>query len=178
LGRVEPVLEKARVFWGDALDLQSIRFVDSRSARLTGRAFVTHNTIHWPGPTPAQPTPAEMATVVHELAHCWQHQTGRWQLSRGIVEQILYTLLGWWLIALGGRPLYNPYDYGGPTGISMGARLGSFRLEAQASIVEDCWKMRFGGYESIRGEPLRDAEGSPTSFARDLRRLCREAGLP
>ncbi|MCG8467107.1 MAG: hypothetical protein MJB57_02725 [Gemmatimonadetes bacterium] len=168
----------ARSFWGDALDFGPIRFVDSRAARLTGRAFVTHNTIHWPGPSPRDPSPRTMATVVHELAHCWQYQTGRWQLTRGIVEQSLFTLLGWWLLALGGRALYDPYDYGGPTGLAVTTRLASLRLEAQAAVIEDCFKLRSGHFAGARGASFRDEDGDVTPYAADLERLCRDAGLP
>ncbi len=175
---MEPILEKARPFWGDALDLNPIRFVDSPWARLTGRAFVTHHTIHWPGPVPVVPSKAEMAVVIHELAHCWQYQSGRWQVTRGLVEQILYTLFGLWLKAAGAPPLYDPYDYGGPEGLSTVSGLRSLRLEAQAAVIEHYWKMSSGACEAIHGAALRSPAGSPTSYARDLRRLCREAGLP
>ena len=113
-----PILEQTRAFWGDALDLEPIRIVDDRFARLTGRAFVVHDTIHWLEPAPRAADPDTMSTVIHELAHCWQHQTGRWQLTRGLIEQTLYTLFGWWLVGLGRKALYDPYDYGGPVGLT------------------------------------------------------------
>ena len=178
LPAVESVLEQARAFWGDALDLERVRFIDSRLARLTGRAFVIHHTIHWPGPQPGTAEPGVMAVVIHELAHCWQHQTGRWQLTRGIIEQTLYTLFGWWLVSLGGRALYDPYDYGGPLGLARAARLGSFQLEAQARIMEHYWLSQMPGTHAIGGYPLTDAKSKPTPFASDLARLCCEAGLP
>lgn len=178
LPAVESVLEQARAFWGDALDLERVRFVDSRLARLTGRAFVIHYTIHWPGPQPATAEPGVMAVVIHELAHCWQHQTGRWQLTRGIIEQTLYTLFGWWLVRLGGRAIYDPYDYGGPDVLARAGTLETFRLEAQARIIEHYWLSRVPGAGAIGGHLLRDAESEPTRFVRDLARLCRGAGIP
>jgi hypothetical protein len=151
----------ARAFWGDALDLDRIRCVDSAVARTTGRAFVTWNTIHWPGPPPTRATDPAMHVMIHELAHCWQHQTGRLQLLRGILEQTLYTLFGWWMMRIGLRPLYDPYDYGGPEGIVAASGLEEFSLEAQATIVEHHWTTR--------------NETSP--YARNLARLCRQAGV-
>lgn len=174
---MEPVLENARDFWGDALDLGAVRFVEDRCARLTGRAFVIHDTIHWPGPVPIRPGPTDMSTVIHELAHCWQHQTRRWQLTRGIIEQTLFTLFGWWLRGLGLRPLYDPYDYGGPRGVARAERLDRFRLEAQATIIEHHWRAAHAGATSIGADPLVDEGGRPTAYARDLARLCREEGI-
>ena len=175
---MEPVLERAADFWGDALDLDRVRFVDSSAARLTGRAFVIHDTIHWPGPPPTGADPRELAIVIHELAHCWQHQTGRWQLTRGIVEQTLYTILGWWLVALGRRPLYDPYDYGGTTGLSRAESLDALRLEAQARVFEDRFRARIGLRETPRGELLHRADGTPTELADELERLTRPALSP
>ncbi len=147
-------------------------------ARLTGRAFVTRNTIHWAGPPPRSPDDPAMPTVIHELAHCWQHQTGRRQLTRGALEQLLFTLLGWWLLVLGRSPLYDPYDYGGPDGLAGATSLRAFRLEAQATIIEDYWRATAGGARCLRGHTLYGPDGSPTPYARDLARLCRGAGIP
>ena len=160
--RLEPdVAAAADEFWGDALDLSRVRCVNSPVARMTGRAFVTWNTIHWPGPPPVHPDDPAMRVMIHELAHCWQHQSGRRQVLRGIIEQTLYTLFGWWLIRLEMRPWYDPYDYGGPEGIASASALESFSLEAQATIVEHHWLTR--------------GEASP--HATGLARLCRQAGL-
>jgi len=184
-------------FWGDSLDLRPIRFVESPLARLAGRAFVTHNTVHWPGPPPASASDPWMSTLVHELAHCWQHQTGAWQLGRGVIEQALYTLFGLPLVRLGFVPWYDPYDYGGPTGLAGTGSLSELRLEAQATVIEHRWLAargapRVGGATSpagasapvggARGSPagwaLIDDRGRPTPYALDLERLCTGAGLP
>lgn len=153
----------AREFFGDALDLDPIRVVASPFARLTGRAFVTWNTIHWPGRPPDRPADPAMRTLIHELAHCWQYQSGAHQMLRGILEQTLYTLLGWWMVRLGLTPLYDPYDFGGADGVARAAALAEFRLEAQAAIVDACWASR------------AQAAGDP--FAADLARLVRAAGI-
>ena len=175
---MHPCLEATRDYWGDALDLGRVRVVESRAARTTGRAFVVHDTIGWPGPPPAPTDAGAMATLVHELAHCWQYQIGRWQLTRGLVEQTLYTLFGLWLVRLGARPLYDPYDYGGPAGLAATARLGALRLEAQAAVIEHRWRATEARARSVGDAPLVDAEGGPTPYALDLERLCVDAGLP
>lgn len=169
--------ERARELFGDALDLDAVRFRESVWARVTGRAFVIHDTVRWPRLPVDPPTTGEMATIVHELVHCWQHQSGEWQLSRGILEQTLYTLFGWWLAAAGVRPLYDPYDYGGPEGLARAHALRSFRLEAQARIVEHYWLARWGGAREVGGHAVVDGAGEPTAFAENLVRLCRGAGL-
>lgn len=165
-------------FWDEALDLSRVRVLASPIARATGRAFVIHDTVYWPGPFPDRPTARDLATLAHELAHCWQHQTGRRQLSRGLVEQSLFTLFGWWCVRLGFEPLYDPYDYGGAPGVAAADHLDRFRLEAQASIIEHHWLAAVGGAPEIRGEALRTADGRPTRYARDLARLCGAIGLP
>jgi ketosteroid isomerase-like protein len=139
---------------------------------------VIRDTVYWPGEVPRSPTARERATLVHELAHCWQHRTGRRQLSRGIVEQTLFTLFGWWLVRLGLRPLYDPYDYGGAAGAAAAEHLDRFRLEAQASVIEHHFLASVEGAAGIRGERLRAPDGSPTAYARDLARLCAAVGLP
>jgi hypothetical protein len=176
------IAARVREFWGDALDLDSIRYVDSSIARTTGRAFVTWNTIHWPGPPPTDPDDPAIRILMHELTHCWQHQTGRRQLARGLVEQILYTLLGWWRASRGLRPWYDPYDYGGAPGVAAAERLDDFRLEAQATIVEHHWAASVAGLPAVaprsdRVGALTHEDGSPTAYARDLERLCRAAGI-
>lgn len=176
------IRRRAAAFWGDALDLEAVRCVDSPIARATGRAFVTWNTIHWPGPPPTDPDDPAIRVLIHELTHCWQHQTGHRQLARGLVEQLLYTLFGWWRARRGLRPWYDPYDYGGAAGLAAAKRLDEFRLEAQAAIVEHHWAASVGGLPAVAPRPdrvgaLTHEDGTPTRYARDLARLCRGAGI-
>lgn len=175
---MESVLEPTRTFWGDALDLEPIRVVDSRLARTTGRAFVLHHTIYWPGAVPHDPDLASRATLIHELAHCWQYQSGQWQAARGCIEQTGYTLLGLPFIKLGARAVYDPYDYGGPAGLRATDRLESLRLEAQAKVIEHYWLASVARVPAIGGAALTTGEGDPTPLAEDLARLCRGAGIP
>ena len=175
---MQPVLKPVATFWGGCLDLGLIRVVPSFWARQTGRAFVIHNRVHWPGAIPEDLQLWEQALLVHELGHCWQAQSGQWQLSRGILEQTLFTVFGLLPRWLGRPPLYDPYDYGGADGLAATARLTDLALEGQATVIEHYWLATHTGADILRGERLRDDLGQPTPFLKDLRRLCQGIGLP
>jgi hypothetical protein len=96
---------------------------------------------------------------VHELGHVWEHQDGRAQLVRGLVEQV-----GRWF----GR---DPYDYGGPAGAAATTDLSSLRLESQAQIIQELWRARHGAPEDRRENAF-----TPTYVA-DLQRLVDGAGI-
>ena len=108
----------------------------------------------------AKDLPSE-STLIHELGHVWEHQTGQAQLLRGIIEQI------------GRRFGRDPYDYGGPEGLRRATALTSFTKEGQAQILTELWK-------SKHGQQTSDRKGVPFStpgYVEDLERLVTGAGI-
>lgn len=154
-------LEGARAFYGPSLDFDPVRIKSSRLVMGAPRTGWTCNhVIRFKRPRNAEELPRE-STLIHELAHVWQHQSGKVQLLQGFVEQ-LGRLLG----------RGDPYDYGGPEGVAAAGALDELSLESQAQVVTEYWKSQNGHRTDRKGVPL-DTPG----YADDLRRLVEGAGI-
>ena len=157
---VDAWLARAQAFFGPSVDLSRVRVTTSRLVfGRAGTAWTCNDVNRFKRPARPEDLPSE-ATLIHELGHVWEHQSGQAQLLRGVMEQV-----GRWF----GR---DPYDFGGPEGVHRAASLTSFAKEAQAQIVTELWK-------SQRGFPpdrLRVPQSTP-GYADDLRRLVQDAGI-
>jgi hypothetical protein len=153
-------LSRAASFYGPSIDFSKVTVKTSRLVvGSAGTAWTCNNVIRFKRATRRQDLAAE-ATLIHELGHVWEHQTGQAQLLRGIVEQI------------GARLGHDPYDFGGPSGVHTAGALTDFSQESQAQIIMELWKSEHG-YE-------RDAKNVPFStrgYVEDLRRLVEGAGI-
>jgi hypothetical protein len=138
----------------------SLVTVKSSSAIVDGRPWTNGNTIRFPKPTAIESGP-DLETMIHELAHVWEHQNGETQIVSGAVEQLGRLLV----------PGYNPYDFGGPAGVRGADALRSFNKESQAQIIENYWRTRMGFTADTGGAPFTAA------YVADLRRLVRGAGI-
>jgi hypothetical protein len=107
----------------------------------------------------AQDLPDE-STLIHELGHVWEHQSGQAQLLRGLGEQVSRVF---------GR---DPYDFGGPAGAHAGAKLTDFKKEGQAEIIRDYWMSKRGFPSDMGGVPF-----STPGYVDDLERLVEGAGI-
>ena len=76
----------------------------------------------------------DMAWLIHELVHVWQHQTGVWVIVRGLVER--------------------RYEYGA---LDPARPLVDYGIEQQAAIVED-W------FRQTRGVPAWRGTGSTADY--------------
>ena len=153
-------LERAATFYGPSIDLSRVRF---RSSWLVlgrpGTAWTCNDVVRFKRPRGEGQPPSE-ATLIHELAHVWQHQSGQAQLLRGMVEQV-------------GRLLGNdPYDFGGPDGVRTATTLTSFTKEGQAQIVTELWKFQNGYPPDRKHVPF-----STPGYVDDLTRLVLGAGI-
>lgn len=83
-----------------------------------------------------------MSFLIHELAHVWQTQSGVWLKVRRIFVD-------------GGD-----YDYGA---INANAALGDYKVEEQASIVADYYRL-------LRGLQPQHGSGPVASYAAVVRR--------
>lgn len=66
----------------------------------------------------------------------------------------------------------DPYDYGGPEGLSEATSLRRFRKEAQAQIITEHWKVLHGYRTDRKGREL-----STPGYADDLHRLVDGSGI-
>ena len=124
-----------------------------------GTGWTCNNVVRFKRARRTQDFPDE-STLVHELGHVWEHQSGQAQLLKGLVEQMSRVL---------GR---DPYDFGGPAGAHAGAKLTDFKKEGQAEIIRDYWMSKHGFASDMRDVPF-----STPGYAEDLRRLVEGAGI-
>ncbi len=158
---VDAWLAAAHSFYGVSLDLSRVSVKTSRMVLgPAGTAWTCNNVIRFKRPETAEELPRE-STLIHELAHVWQHQVGQAQLVGGLVDQVGRRLLG-----------RDPYDFGGPAGVRAAERLSDFRKEGQAQIVTEYWRWRKGFPADVRGVAF-----SVTGYADGLRRLVEQAGI-
>lgn len=153
-------LERAATFFGPSIDLSRVTVKTSRLVLGgPGTAWTCNDTIRFKRPNGTEGRPSE-ATLIHELGHVWEHQSGQAQLLRGLVEQIGKLL---------GR---DPYDFGGPKGLRSASELTRYPKEAQARIIEELWRSRNGYATDRSGVPFATA-----GYVDDLERLVRGAGI-
>ena len=157
---IDEWLEHAASFFGPSVDLSKVRVKMSWLVRGgPGAAWTCNDVIRFKRPHRSESLPRE-ATLMHELGHVWEHQSGQAQLLRGFIEQ---------LGRLVGR---DPYDFGGPDGVRRASTLAGFSKEAQARIIEEHWKS-VNGFEADRtGVPF-----STPGYSSDLERLVQGAGI-
>jgi hypothetical protein len=157
---IDSWLADARTFFGPSIDLDRVTVKTSRFVLgRPGTAWTCNRVIRFTRVRSARDLPEE-ATLIHELGHVWEHQTGQAQLIGGIIEQVERRL---------GR---DPYDYGGPAGLRRTSTLTDLSKEAQAQVIAELWK-------ADRGHPV-DRLGVPFAtpgYVDDLRRLVREARI-
>jgi hypothetical protein len=157
---VDVWLEEAGAFFGPSLDLAKVRVRESRWVfGPAGTGWTCNNTIRFKRARGSDDLPHQ-STLIHELGHVWEHQTGQAQVLKGLVEQIG---------RLRGR---DPYDFGGFDGVNRATLLTSFSKESQAQIVMEYWKSQHG-YEADSKGALFSTPG----YIDDLRRLVEAAGI-
>jgi len=153
-------LEEASSFFGPSVDLSKVTIKMSWLVLgPPGTAWTCNDVIRFKRPRRSEGLPRE-TTLIHEIGHVWEHQSGQAQLLRGFVEQ---------LGKLFGR---DPYDFGGPEGVRRATALTRFTKEGQARIIEEHWKS-FNGYDT-------DARGiafTTPGYSSDLERLVHGAGI-
>jgi hypothetical protein len=154
-------LQRAATFYGPSVDLSRVRFGSTWLVLgRPGTAWTCNNVVRFKRARAEGGEVLSEATLIHELAHVWQHQSGQAQLLRGLVEQV-------------GRLLGDdPYDFGGPDGVRKATTLTSFTKESQAQIVTELWKSQ-NGYPTDR----KRVPFATPGYVGDLTRLVLGAGI-
>ena len=157
---VDEWLARAEDFFGPSLDLGRVKVTASPwvSGR-RGSAWTCNTVIRFRRPLRAEDLPSE-ATLIHELAHVWEHRAGQAQVLSGFLEQMRSRF---------GR---DPYDFGGPDGLRDAKVLTRFSKEGQAQIVTELWKAQQGYLTDRKKVPF-----ATPGYVDDLRRLVEGAGI-
>jgi hypothetical protein len=157
---VDEWLTRAKDFFGPSLDLGRVKVTTSPWViGPPGTGWTCNTVIRFKRPTRAEDLPSE-ATLIHELAHVWEHRVGQAQVLSGLLEQVRWRF---------GR---DPYDFGGPAGLRDAKILSRFSKEGQAQILTELWKATHGYRTDRKNVPF-----STPSYVDDLRRLARGAGI-
>lgn len=106
-------------------------------------AFATWHTINLP--RSGRHTRANLAVLVHELAHVYQYE----QVGSRYLGEAIYMLI---------KTRRDCYDYGGPAGLQIAAAAGkqyrAYNREQQAKMVEDYFARRQQGLDTAAYEPF------------------------
>jgi hypothetical protein len=124
-----------------------------------GSAWTCNSVVRFRRPIGAEDLPSE-ATLIHELAHVWEHRAGQAQVLSGLLEQVRSRF---------GR---DPYDFGGPAGLRDAKVLTRFSKEGQAQILTELWKAQHGYRTDHKNVPF-----STPGYVEDLLRLVQGAGI-
>ena len=157
---IDEWLTRAKMFFGPSLDLDRVKVTTSPwviGPPVTG--WTCNTVVRFKRPTRPEDLPSE-ATLIHELAHVWEHRAGQAQVLTGLLEQVR------------GRFGRDPYDFGGPAGLRDAKVLTRFSKEGQAQILTELWKAQ-------QGHPTdrKDVPFSTPGYVEDLRRLVQGAGI-
>lgn len=157
---VDEWLRRAGDFFGPALDLDRVRITTSPWViGSPGTAWTCNTVVRFKRPARAADLPSE-ATLIHELAHVWEHRAGQAQILVGSLEQLRR------------RFGHDPYDFGGPAGVRDATTLARFSKEGQAQILTELWRAQQGHAMDRKHIPF-----STPGYVEDLRRLARGAGI-
>ena len=157
---VDEWLTRAARFFGASLDLSRVKVTASPWViGPPGTGWTCNTVVRFKRPTRAEDLPAE-ATLIHELAHVWEHRAGQAQVLTGFVEQVRR------------RFGHDPYDFGGPAGLRDAKVITRFSKEAQAQILTELWRAQQGHSTDHRNVPF-----STPGYMEDLRRLAEGAGI-
>ena len=157
---VDEWLARARDFFGPSLDIGRVKVTASPWVwGRRGSAWTCNTFVRFRRPVRAEDLPSE-ATLIHELAHVWEHRAGQAQILSGFLEQMRSRF---------GR---DPYDFGGPDGLRDAKVLTRFTKEGQAQIVTELWKAQQGYRTDRKKVPL-----ATPGYVDDLRRLVQGAGI-
>lgn len=122
-----------------------------RTAPAGGNSVTLGWSVYFPHPLKTEATHFEaglfgdMAWLIHELTHVWQHSHGGYRYAWNAVR---------WQLKLGPAV----YDYGGEHGLRTAAErrssLSDFNPEQQGDILRDCYLRRRRGVSTAAWEPF------------------------
>ncbi len=156
-------LKTARQYYGASVDFSQVTVKPSAVfvGKGKGMAWACNNVVRFQK-TADGSHGLYTSTLIHELGHVWEHQSGQLQLIMGIVEQVARALSF-------GR--YDPYDYGAAAGLKQVRQFQQLSKESQAQILEEYWKATNGHRVDRLRRPF-----TPEYLA-EMERLIQSAGI-
>lgn len=149
-----------REFFGPSIDFSKVSFKESRFCS-GGRPWACGNVVRVKKSRPGDTHTTETADLIHELGHVWQHQHGQLTFLSAVAEQLRGAIVR----------NFDPYNYGGATGVASLRRLSSFLTESQAQIITEYWKSQHGFTQDRLETPFSQ------DYVRNLFRLIQGARI-
>lgn len=149
-----------REFYGPSVDFSRVKFKESRFIS-GGRPWACGNVVRVKRAGPDDAHPVELADLIHECGHVWQHQHGQLTFLSAVGEQIRAGIVH----------KFDPYNYGGALGVDTFRKLSAFLTESQAQIITEYWKSQHGFAQDRLQVPF-----SP-DYVQNLSKLVQEARI-
>ncbi len=127
-----------REFFGPSIDYGKVVIKQSPFI-LANRPWTCGNVIRVRQGPRNQTIAVDTADLIHEFGHVWQHQAGKMVLLSALFHQLISSVIH----------KFDPYDYGGASGIKDRIGLSDLSTESQAEIIAECWKAK-NGYATDR----------------------------
>lgn len=158
--KIDPQLAEGKRLYGVSVDYSKVTIKTSRFV-YNAPAWSCGNVIRFKRSATGDDSPIDTATLIHELGHVWQHQSGRVVFLRALWEQLRKII----------SPQFDPYNYGGPEHILPTRRLEDYYAESQAQIICEYWR-GVNGFATDRLNNIFTPE-----YVQNLGRLVQGAGI-
>lgn len=158
--QIDNQLAEGKKLYGVSLDYSKVTIKTSRFVH-NAPAWSCGNVIRFQQPAPGDDSPIDTATLIHELGHVWQHQSGHVVFLKALWEQLRKIV----------SPQFDPYNYGGPEKVLAPKRLSDYYTESQAQIICEYWRGA-NGHGTDRLNNIFTPE-----YIQNLERLVRDAGI-
>jgi hypothetical protein len=120
-------------FFEPSIDFSKVK--NKESPFVSGnRPWACGNVIRVKKNEPGQTLAVDTVDLIHECEHVWQHQNGQLVFLSALAEQLRAGIVR----------KFDPYDYGGSTGVETLRGLSSLLTESQARIITEYWKSQHG----------------------------------
>ncbi len=125
-------IAQLKEYFGPSVDFTKVKFKESRFCS-AGRPWACGNVVRIKRTKPGDPL-TDVADLIHECGHVWQHQHGQLTFLSAVAEQVRASIVR----------TFDPYNYGGAVGVAALQKLSSFLTESQAQIITEYWKSQHG----------------------------------
>jgi phage-related tail fiber protein len=126
-------LNHAKEFFGQSIDFTKVKIKESRFVS-GNRPWTCGNVIRVKKAQMGDTSSVNLDDLIHEFGHVWQHQHGQLVFLSALAEQLRAGIIR----------KFDPYNFGGPTGVAALRKLSSFFTESQAQIITEYWKSQHG----------------------------------
>ena len=126
-------ISQLKEFFGPSVDFSKVKIKESPFVS-GNRPWACGNVVRVKKTKPGHTLAVDTADLIHECGHVWQHQNGQLVFLSALAEQLRAGIVR----------KFDPYNFGGPTGVATLRKLSSFFTESQAQIIAEYWKSQHG----------------------------------